>query len=354
MMSTLFSELKIKSTKFRNRIFVSPMCQYSAQDGIANEWHLVHLGSRAVGGAALVMTEAVSVSPEGRISHYDLGIWNGKQVEAFIPITNFIKKQGAIPGIQLGHAGRKASVHRPWEGGGPLLENEMPWKTIAPSPLPFAPEYPSPREMNSEDIKKVIYHFRQAAQNSLQAGFQVLELHMAHGYLLHQFLSPLSNQRHDEYGGDFKNRVRFPLAVARSVREVWPADLPLFVRISCTDWVESGWDLEQSIEFSNMMKDIGVDLIDCSSGGIQPGIKIPTSAGYQVPFAEKIRATTGIITAAVGLITQAKQAEKIITSHQADAVFLARELLRDPYWPLKAAKDLSVDIPWPVQYLRAK
>lgn len=353
-MSTLFSELKIKSKIFRNRIFVSPMCQYSAQDGIANEWHLVHLGSRAVGGAALVMTEAVSVSPEGRISHYDLGIWNDKQVNAFIPITNFIKRQGAIPGIQLGHAGRKASVHRPWEGGGPLAETENPWETIAPSPLPFAPDYPTPREMDSVDIKKVIYQFRQAAQNSLQAGFQVLELHMAHGYLLHQFLSPLSNHRQDEYGGDFMNRVYFPLAVARAVREVWPADLPLFVRISCTDWVENGWDLEQSIEFSKMMKDIGIDVIDCSSGGILPGIKIPASAGYQVPFAEKIRAATGILTAAVGLITQARQAEKIITSHQADALFLARELLRDPYWPLKAAKILNVDTPWPVQYLRAK
>ncbi len=354
MMSTLFSELKIKSIIFRNRIFVSPMCQYSAQDGIANEWHLVHLGSRAVGGASLVMTEAVSVSPEGRISHYDLGIWNDAQVKAFIPITNFIKRQGAIPGIQLGHAGRKASIHRPWEGGEPLGESEHPWETIAPSPLPFAPEYSTPREMDSEDIKKVIHQFRQSAQNSLQAGFQVLELHMAHGYLLHQFLSPLSNQRQDEYGGDFMNRVRLPLAVARSVREVWPAELPLFVRISCTDWVENGWDLEQSIEFSKMMKDIGIDVIDCSSGGIRPGIKIPASAGYQVPFAEKIRATTGILTAAVGLITQARQAEKIIASYQADAVFLARELLRDPYWPLKAAKILGVDIPWPVQYLRAK
>lgn len=353
-MSALFSELTIKKIKFRNRIFVSPMCQYSAQDGIPNEWHLVHLGSRAVGGAALVMTEAVSISPEGRISPYDLGIWNDQQVKAFLPITDFIKRQGAIPGIQLGHAGRKASVHRPWDGGEPLAEKENPWKTIAPSPLPFAPQYPVPREMNLKYINEIIHQFRQATLYSLQAGFQVLEIHMAHGYLLHQFLSPLSNQRQDEYGGDFKNRIRFPLAVAQSVREVWPADLPFFIRISCTDWVEKGWDLAQSIEFSQMLKEIGVDVIDCSSGGIQPGVKIPTSAGYQVPFAEKIRTEVRILTAAVGLITQARQAEQIIASAQADAVFLARELLRNPYWPLQAAKILGVDIPWPVQYLRAK
>jgi len=353
-MSALFSELKIKKVKFRNRIFVSPMCQYSSHDSMPTDWHLVHLGSRAVGGAALVITEATSVSAEGRISPYDLGIWNNQQLAAFLPITDFIKKQGAVPGIQLAHAGRKASTHRPWESGGPLKPEENPWQTLAPSPLPFAPEYPAPKEMNSEDMEIVINQFRQAAVNSLQAGFQVLELHMAHGYLLHQFLSPLSNHRGDEYGGDFENRIRFPMMVTRAVREAWPDDLPFFVRISCTDWVDDGWDLEQSIELSRRLKAAGVDLIDCSSGGLLPGVKISVAPGYQVPFAEKIKKSAGILTAAVGLITQPLQAEKIIASGQADAVLLAREILRNPYWPQQAAKVLGVDIPWPPQYLRAK
>jgi 2,4-dienoyl-CoA reductase-like NADH-dependent reductase (Old Yellow Enzyme family) len=353
-MSALFSELKIKKINFRNRIFVSPMCQYSSPDGMPNDWHLVHLGSRAVGGAALVMTEAISVSAEGRISPYDLGIWHNQQYTAFLPITNFIKKQGAVPGIQLSHAGRKASTLRPWEGGGPLKTGESLWQSMAPSPIPFAPEYPTPKEMNSEDLENVIDQFRQAAGNSLHAGFKVLELHMAHGYLLHQFLSPLSNQRGDGYGGDFKNRIRFPLLVTRAVREVWPDNLPLFVRISCTDWAEKGWDLEQSIALSKRLKETGVDLIDCSSGGLLPGVKIPVSPGYQLPFAAKIKKAVGIPTTAVGLITQAQQAEQIIAFSQADAVFLAREMLRNPYWPLQAAKTLGVDLPWPVQYLRAK
>jgi len=353
-MSALFSELKIKKLNFRNRIFVSPMCQYSSHDSIPTDWHLVHLGSRAVGGAALVITEATSVSAEGRISPYDLGIWNNEQYTAFLAITNFIKKQGAVPGIQLAHAGRKASTHRPWEGGGPLNSSENPWQTVAPSPLPFAPEYPAPKEMNSEDMENVINQFRQAAANSLHADFQVLELHMAHGYLLHQFLSPLSNHRRDEYGGNFKNRIRFPMMVTRAVREVWPDDLPLLVRISCTDWAENGWDLEQSIELSKKLKKEGVDLIDCSSGGLVPSVKIPISPGYQVPFAGKIKEAAGILTAAVGLITQAQQAEQIIHSGQANAVLLAREMLRNPYWPQQAAKALGVDLPWPAQYLRAK
>lgn len=353
-MSALFSELKIKKLNFRNRIFVSPMCQYSSHDSIPTDWHLVHLGSRAVGGAALVMTEATSVSAEGRISPFDLGIWNNQQYTAFLPITDFIKKQGAVPGIQLAHAGRKASTQRPWEGGGPLKPGENLWQTLAPSPLPFAPEYPAPKEMNSEDLENVIDQFRQAAINSLHADFQVLELHMAHGYLLHQFLSPLSNHRSDKYGGDFKNRIRFPIMVTRAVREVWPDDLPLLVRISCTDWAEKGWDLVQSIELSKKLKKEGVDLIDCSSGGLVPGVKIPVSPGYQVPFAAKIKEEAGILTAAVGLITQAQQAEQIIHSSQADAILLAREMLRNPYWPQQAAKALGVDLPWPVQYLRAK
>jgi 2,4-dienoyl-CoA reductase-like NADH-dependent reductase (Old Yellow Enzyme family) len=259
-----------------------------------------------------------------------------------------------VPGIQLSHAGRKASTLRPWEGGGPLKTGESLWQSMAPSPIPFAPEYPTPKEMNSEDLENVIDQFRQAAGNSLHAGFKVLELHMAHGYLLHQFLSPLSNQRGDGYGGDFKNRIRFPLLVTRAVREVWPDNLPLFVRISCTDWAEKGWDLEQSIALSKRLKETGVDLIDCSSGGLLPGVKIPVSPGYQLPFAAKIKKAVGIPTTAVGLITQAQQAEQIIAFSQADAVFLAREMLRNPYWPLQAAKTLGVDLPWPVQYLRAK
>ena len=353
-MSKLFTPIKIRDLEFKNRIFVSPMCQYSAKDGIPNDWHLVHLGSRAVGGAGLVLTEATAVSPEGRISPADLGIWSNEQVSAFKRITNFIKSQGAVPGMQLAHAGRKASTKIPWEGDGEVSLSSGGWQTIAPSAAPFSETYPKPKEMTKDDTKMVVEQFREAAQRSVGAGFQVAEVHMAHGYLLHQFLSPLSNHRKDEYGGELKNRMRFPLEVAEAVREVWPQNLPVFVRISATDWVEGGWDLPQSIELSRELKKIGIDLIDSSTGGVVPGAKIPMAPGYQVKFAEAIRGEAKILTGAIGLITEARQAENILVTEQADVVFMARELLRDPYFPLHAAKILGDDPQYPVQYLRAK
>jgi 2,4-dienoyl-CoA reductase-like NADH-dependent reductase (Old Yellow Enzyme family) len=350
--SALFSKLKIRDVEFRNRVFVSPMCQYSCVDGLANAWHLVHLGSRAVGGAALVMVEATAVSAVGRISPGDTGIWSDEHARAFEPIASFIKTQGAVAGIQLAHAGRKASTDVPWRGGKPLSKAEGGWQTLAPSAIAFG-KYPVPREMTHEEIESVISQFADAARRSLDAGFQVIELHMAHGYLLHEFLSPLSNLRTDEYGGDFEGRTLFPARVAEAVRGVWPESLPLFVRISATDWAEGGWDLEQSIEFSRLLKKKGVDLIDCSSGALVPGVKIPVAPGYQVPFAAAIRKEAGIATGAVGMITEPTQAEQIISSGEADAVFLARAMLRDPYWAFHAAQELKADAPWPVQYDRA-
>jgi 2,4-dienoyl-CoA reductase-like NADH-dependent reductase (Old Yellow Enzyme family) len=329
------------------------MCQYSCQEGMANDWHLVHLGSRAVGGAALVMVEATAVSPEGRISPADMGIWSDEHQRALQPVAEFIKAQGAVAAIQLAHAGRKASTDAPWRGGKPVAESAGGWQALAPSPLAFG-DYPAPREMTAADVAKVTAQFAEAARRSLAAGFDVVELHMAHGYLVHEFLSPLSNERGDQYGGDFEGRLRFPLQVAEAVRGVWPDHLPVFMRISATDWVEGGWDLAQSIEFSRRLKMLGIDLIDCSSGGLVPGAKIPVAPGYQVPFAQAIRQQAGIATGAVGLITEAEQAEAIIAAGDADVVFLARAMLRDPYWPLHAAKILGVDIPWPVQYQRAK
>jgi 2,4-dienoyl-CoA reductase-like NADH-dependent reductase (Old Yellow Enzyme family) len=352
-LSHLFSSFKLRDVEFRNRVFVSPMCQYSSRDGLPDEWHLVHLGSRAVGGAGLVMVEATGVSPEGRISPGDTGIWSDEHARAFRPIASFIKAQGAVPGIQLAHAGRKASTDVPWRGGKPLEESEGGWQTLAPSALPFADGYPAPREMAVEDVEKVIEQFVDAARRSLDAGFEVIELHMAHGYLLHEFLSPLSNLRHDEYGGSLEGRAHFPLKVAEAVRNTWPASLPLFVRISATDWAEGGWDLQQSIQFSRWLKEIGVDLIDCSSGGLIPGVKIVVGPAYQTPFAAAIRQETGIATGAVGMITEAFQAEQIIAGGEADVVFLARAMLRDPYWALHAAKALGVDVAGPVQYGRA-
>lgn len=352
-MSQLFSPFRIKDLEFKNRIFVSPMCQYSSQDGLPNEWHLVHLGGRAVGGAALVMAEATGVSPIGRISPSDLGVWSDDHTAAFRPIAKFIKEQGAIPAIQIAHAGRKASTRKPWEGGKPILESEGGWRTIAPSSIPFG-DSPAPREMSRQEIDEVVEQFEQAARRSLAAGFEVIEIHMAHGYLVHEFLSPLSNQRTDEFGGGFESRARFPLMIADAVRKVWPAHLPVFARISATDWAEGGWDLEQSIVLSKRLKERGIDLIDCSSGGLVPHVKIPLSAGYQVPFAAAIRREAGLPTSAVGLITEAEQAEKIIAEGQADAVSLARAVLRNPYWPLEAAKKLGADIRWPAQYERAK
>jgi 2,4-dienoyl-CoA reductase-like NADH-dependent reductase (Old Yellow Enzyme family) len=353
-MSKLFSTLKLRDRVFKNRIFVSPMCQYSSENGVPNDWHLVHLGSRAIGGAALVIVEATAVSPEGRISPFDSGIWNEKQASAFSRITAFVKEQGSIPGIQLAHAGRKASTDVPWRGGKPLTEDKGGWQPLAPSSLPFDDLSPMPREMSVGDIEKVLSQFAAAAQRGLHAGFEVLELHMAHGYLLHEFLSPLSNKRKDQFGGTLENRIRFPLKVAEAVREVWPIQFPVFVRISCTDWVAGGWDLVQSIEFCRYLKNIGVDLIDCSSGGMVPNAVIPAGPGYQTPFAAAIRKELDIATGAVGVITQPVQAEQIVATGQADAVVLAREMLRHPYWPLHAAKALGEDISWPRQYERAK
>jgi 2,4-dienoyl-CoA reductase-like NADH-dependent reductase (Old Yellow Enzyme family) len=353
-MSRLFSPFKLREVEFRNRVFVSPMCQYSSTDGMPNDWHMVHLGSRAVGGAALVVVEATAVSPEARISPGDTGLWSDKHTQAFRPIAAFIKSQGAVPGIQLAHAGRKASTDVPWRGGKPLKEGFGAWETLAPSPVPFAEGHPIPREMSRRGMDEVVEQFETATRRSLDAGFEVVEIHMAHGYLLHEFLSPLANQREDEYGGDLDARMRFPLEVAAEVRRAWPSHLPLFVRISATDWAADGWDLEQSIEFSRQLKEFGVDLVDCSSGGIIPGVKIPVAPGYQTPFATAIRRETGVATGAVGLISGPEQADQIIANGEADAVLLARAMLRDPYWPLHAARQLGADIESPVQYGRAK
>ncbi len=353
-MSILFSPLTLRDLTFRNRIFVSPMCQYSSQDGLPTAWHLVHLGSRAVGGAGLVMVEATAVSPEGRISPDDSGIWSARHTEAFAPIAAFIKEQGSVPGIQLAHAGRKASCARPWEGGGPVGPEARGWQPLAPSDEPFAEGHPVPQALSPEGLDEVEEQFRAAARRALAAGFQVVELHMAHGYLLHEFLSPLANHRQDEYGGSLENRLRFPLRVAKTVRAEWPAELPLFVRISATDWAPGGWDIEQSVELARHLKKIGVDLIDCSSGFVVPTEQVPFGPGFQVPFAAKIRAEAGIASGAVGFITEPAQAEQIVATGQADVVLLARQMLRDPYWPLHAAQALRAAGPWPNQYLRAK
>jgi len=353
-MSQLFSPLTLRGLEFKNRVFVSPMCQYSAPDGLATSWHLVHLGSRAIGGAALVMTEATAVSAVGRISPQDLGIWSNMHAEALTPVVRFIRDHGAIPGIQLAHAGRKASTDTPWHSGGPLDAAQGGWQPLAPSALPFASGSPMPRALDAADIEQVVDEFVDAARRSLVAGFQVVELHMAHGYLLHEFLSPLSNRRNDVYGGSLENRMRLPLRVVRAVRETWPQELPVFVRISATDWCDGGWDLVQSIELARQLKDAGVDLVDCSSGGLVADARIPAGPGYQMPFAAAIRREAGIATGAVGFVTEPLQAEHIVSTGIADAVLLARQLLRDPYWPLTAARALGVDVPWPAQYARAK
>ncbi len=353
-MSHLFTPLTLRGVTFRNRIFVSPMCQYSSHQGLATDWHMVHLGSRAVGGAGLVMVEATAVSPEGRISPDDSGIWDDRHAEAFLPITRFIRAQGAIPGIQLAHAGRKASTDAPWRGGGPLAPEQGGWQPLAPSPVPFSPAHPLPRELAPEDLERIEEQFCAAARRALAAGFEVVEVHMAHGYLLHEFLSPFANQRRDSFGGSLENRLRFPLRVARAVRAAWPQERPLFVRISATDWNEGGWDLAQSVTLARQLREGGIDLVDCSAGAITPDEPIPAGPGFQVPFAASIRREAGIATGAVGLITEPAQAEQIVATAQADAVFLARELLRDPYWPLHAARALGVDVPWPAQYERAK
>lgn len=331
------------------------MCQYSSVDGFANDWHLVHLGSRAVGGAGLIITEATAVSPEGRITPDDLGIWSDAHIPELTRITTFIRQQGSVAGIQLAHAGRKASHRRPWEGGTPIAPTEeRGWQTVAPSPIPFAEGSPVPTELDDAGLQKIRDDFRVAAERSLAAGFSVIEIHAAHGYLLHEFLSPLSNHRTDAYGGSFDNRVRLLLEVVRTVRSVWPDELPLFVRISATDWTEGGWTADDSVALARLLKPEGVDVVDCSTGGNVPRATIPTAPGYQVNFADRIRNETGMMTGAVGLITSPRQADDILANGQADLILLAREMLRDPYFPLHAAHTLGSDVTWPVQYERAR
>ncbi|MGZ4836732.1 MAG: NADH:flavin oxidoreductase/NADH oxidase [Terriglobales bacterium] len=354
-MSDLFAPLSLRGASLRNRIVVSPMCQYSSQDGFANDWHFVHLGSRAVGGAALVFTEASAVTPEGRISPDDLGIYQDEHVEFLSRIVSFLRQQGALAGMQLAHAGRKASTDAPWRGGKPLAEGHRGWSPIlAPSAVAFGDGYQVPKAMDEQDIRSVVAAFAKAAKRALRAGFDVIEIHAAHGYLLHSFLSPLANRRTDRYGGPFENRIRIVCEVAAAVRGAWPEDKPLFVRISATDWKEGGWDIAQSVELARKLKPLGVDLVDCSSGGIAPQIRIPTGPGYQVEFAERIRREAQIATAAVGMITSPQQADTIVRSGQADLVVMAREFLRQPYFPLLAAKQLGHDVAWPKQYERAK
>jgi len=355
----LFSPLQIGSLTLSNRIVVSPMCEYSCEDGFANDWHLVHLGSRAVGGAGLVFTEATAVAPEGRISPQDLGLWKDEHIAPLARITAFLHAQGARAGIQLAHAGRKASTYRPWSGEGVLAPEAGGWSNVlAPSPIQFAANYPQPQELDRAGIAAIISAFRAAAVRAGQAGFDVIEIHSAHGYLLHEFLSPISNHRGDEYGGSFENRARLLLEAVDSIREVWSRERPLFVRISATDWVEkngpeNSWDLPQSIRLAALLREHGVDLIDVSSGGNVAGVSIPTGPGYQTPFSEAIRKEAGILAGSVGMITGPSQAAHIIRTGQADLIFIAREFLRDPYWPLHAAIALGATATWPPQYLRA-
>jgi len=354
--SALFSPLTLRSLTLRNRVGVSPMCQYSSEDGFATDWHLVHLGAFATGGAGLVLTEAAAVTPEGRISPHDLGIWDDAHIPMLRHITAFCRAQGAVMGIQLAHAGRKASTRRPWEqpaGAVPLAEGG--WDNVmAPSAVPFAPTYPLPQELSLDGIAQVIASFRAAAIRALAAGFQVVELHGAHGYLLHEFLSPIANARTDRYGGSFENRTRLLLEVTDAVRAVWPDELPLIVRISATDWADGGWTVEESVQLASLLKARGVDLIDCSSGGLAAHQQITIGPGYQVPFSRRIRAESGVPTAAVGLITDPVQAEQVVADGSADVVLLARELLRNPRWPLMAAHALGASITWPPQYERAR
>lgn len=350
----LFEPLTLRGVTLRNRIAVSPMCQYSSEDGMASDWHLVHLGSRAVGGAGLVMTEATAVEARGRISPQDLGIWKDEQAAPLARIARFISEQGALPGIQLAHAGRKASTIRPWAGEGPVGEAEGGWKVVGPSAVAFADGYPQPEPLSREGIASVVGAFVAAAERAREAGFRLIELHAAHGYLLHQFLSPVSNRRTDDYGGSFENRTRLVREVVRAVRASWPEDLPLLVRVSATDWLEGGWDIEQTVELARLLRPEGVDLVDCSSGGIVKTAKVPFGPGYQTAFAERVRREAGIKTGAVGLISSAHQAEHLLRTSQADLVIMGRQLLRDPYWPLRAAKELGEEHRWPDQYLRAR
>jgi 2,4-dienoyl-CoA reductase-like NADH-dependent reductase (Old Yellow Enzyme family) len=352
-MAHLFDPLVLRDVTLPNRIVVSPMCQYSAVDGVPNEWHLVHLGSRAVGGAGLVLTEATAVRPEGRISPDDLGLWNDAQLDAFARITAFVRAQGSAAGIQLAHAGRKASTWRPWSGQGAVPGERGGWTPFGPDSRPFADGFATPRAMTLADIDDAVEAFGAAAERAFAAGFSAVEVHAAHGYLLHEFLSPLSNDRIDDYGGGFDNRIRVLLRVVERIRRVWPDHLPVIVRLSLTDWVEGGWDLPQSIELARRLDAAGVDLIDCSSGGNVPQARVPVGTGYQTGMAAELKRATGMRTGAVGMITSAAQADHIVRTDQSDCVLLARAMLRDPYWPLHAARELGHEIAWPAQYLRA-
>lgn len=354
-MTHLFEPLRLRGVELPHRILVSPMCQYSCIDGLANDWHLVHLGSRAVGRAAAVFVEATAVTADGRISPRDMGIWSDNHIEPLRRIFSFIGEQGSIPGIQLAHAGRKASTAEPWKGGKPLSSNEGGWSPIVgPSALPFNEGYQMPHELTRTEIAEIIRAFAAAAGRAEAAGAKIIELHGAHGYLLHSFLSPLSNRRMDEYGGTFENRIRMVCETVAAVRKVWPDQYPLFIRISASDWVEGGWTVEDSVSLARRLKPMGVDLFDCSSGGSVPHARIPLGPGYQAPFAEQLRREAGVPTGAVGMITQSFQADQIIRTGQADVVFLARQFLREPYWPLIAARELGQEIQWPAQYERAK
>ncbi|MCU0370271.1 MAG: NADPH dehydrogenase NamA [Bacteroidales bacterium] len=353
-MSRLFSPLKIKDIVLRNRIAMSPMCQYSAIDGFAGNYHMVHYGARALGGAGLILQEATAVLPEGRITPGDLGIWDDGHMEMLRGIVTFIQDQGAVAGIQLAHAGRKASCARPWEGGHQIDQHAGGWQTVAPSAIAFNPGEDVPRTLDAEGIKTITGAFRAAAQRALQTGFKIIEIHAAHGYLIHQFLSPLSNHRTDDYGGSFENRIRLLLEIVREIKSVWPENMPLFVRLSATDYIEGGWNVDETVQLASVLKENGVDLIDTSSGGMVPYAKIPFGPGYQVPFAERIKSEAGIMTGAVGMITTAQQAEDILSKDQADLILIARASLRDPHFPLHAAYELGDDMEWPVQYKRAK
>lgn len=347
-MSLLFSPHKLRSVSLKNRIAMSPMCQYSAREGHVTEWHLLHYPTRAVGGVGLVMVEATAVEARGVISPDDLGIWSDEHIAGLQELTQRIRTAGAVPGIQIAHAGRKAGTTSPWQGGQPLHR----WTPVAPSPLAFHQGWPVPQALDEAGLEQIRQAFQQGARRALAAGFKVLELHMAHGYLLHSFLSPLTNHRSDRYGGSRENRMRFPLEVVEAVREVWPEELPLWVRVSASDWVEGGWDITDTVEFARELQKRGVDLLDCSSGGAIPGVKIPAGPGYQVPFAAQVRLSTGLSTGAVGLLTEPLQTEAILQAHQADLILLGRVLLRDPYWPYRAAQALGAKV-WPVQYERA-
>ena len=352
-MPSLFDPIATRGLTLPHRIVVSPMCQYSSTDGFASDWHLVHLGSRAIGGAALVITEAAAVTAEGRISPGDLGIYDDAHVEILQRIVRFIHAQGSAAGMQLAHAGRKGSTQRPWDGHNGIASEDGGWIPVAPTATPFSDAFPVPRALETREVRDIVAAFRDAALRALNAGFDVIELHGAHGYLIHEFLSPLTNTRTDEYGGSFENRIRFCLEVVDAVRQVWPERLPLWLRVSATDWVAGGWDVDDSVELARRVRDRGIDLIDCSSGGLASNQRISVGPGYQVPFADRIRREARIATGAVGLITSAQQADDIIRQEQADIVLLAREMLRDPYFPLHAARELGVKLPWPVQYFRA-